>query len=88
MNIKGKNKAAILAALYNESQPLGMGFLHYTPEDMTEAEAEDILKQCTSFDYLKGRIMKVDLGNDELDPYLYDRDNGNGAAYEAIKHLL
>lgn len=36
------------------------------------------------FDYLQGRVMKVDLAGDELDPRLYDRDNGEGAARRAI----
>ena len=31
--------------------------------------------------------MKVDLSCDELDPYLYDRDNGQGAAFKAINTL-
>lgn len=41
-----------------------------------------------AFDYLHGRVMKVDIGGDELDPRLYDRDNGQGAAFAAIAHLL
>jgi hypothetical protein len=31
--------------------------------------------------------MKVDLSGDDLDPRLYDRDNGEGAAVNAIKNL-
>jgi hypothetical protein len=40
------------------------------------------------FDYLQGRVMKVSLEGDELDARLYDRDNGEGAAAEAISALL
>ena len=36
------------------------------------------------FDYLQGRVMKVRIQGDELDPRLYDRDNGEGAAEQAI----
>ena len=43
MNIAGKSKAAILAALYNASKPLGLGFMHYDPTPMTETEAEEII---------------------------------------------
>lgn len=39
------------------------------------------------FDYLHGRVMKIDLRGDELETWLYDRDNGQGAA-EAIIDAL
>jgi hypothetical protein len=55
---------------------------------MTEAEAAKLLKDSMYFDYLRGRVMKVDLSRDSLEERLYDRDNGQGAAYDAIKHLL
>jgi hypothetical protein len=86
MNIAGINKAELLAALYNRARPQGMGFLHFTPEDMTVAQAERILSERkfgASFDYLQGRVMKVDLDGDEMRTDLYNRDNGPGAA-EAI----
>lgn len=84
INLKGR-KAAVLAALYNNSRPQGMGFLHYDPTDMTEAEAQALLDEGqTYFDYLKGRVMKVDLSGDELTRTdLYNRDNGPGAAEQA-----
>lgn len=81
------DKAEVLAALYNASSPQGMGFLHYDPTPMTYEEAEVLLKQTTHFDYLKGRVMKVDLSGDELNPWSYDRDNGQGAAESIIKAL-
>lgn len=81
-------KAAVLAALYNASKPQGMGWLQYDSRQMTEEEAENILTDVTSFDYVGGRVMKVDLTGDEFDPRLYDRDNGEGAALRSISHLL
>lgn len=84
IDISEMNKAKVLAKLYNASKPLGMGILHFTPEDMTIAEAESLLKRGSYFDYLKGRVMKVDLSGDTLDPRLYDRDNGQGAAARAL----
>ncbi len=80
-------KAEVLAALYNNSRPLGMGFLQADVNDMTTEQAESILKDQTYFDYLKGRVMKVDLSKEEFDPRLYDRDNGNGAAMIAVEHI-
>jgi hypothetical protein len=84
INISKLNKSEVLQKLYNASQPLGLGTLHFTPEDLTKEEAEELLKEQTYFDYLKGRVMKVNLGGDELDPWLYDRDNGQGAAAKAL----
>ncbi len=88
ISIKGVDKAAILAALYNASRPQGMGFLHYDPEPMSADVARKLLQHSTEFDYLKGRVMKVDLGGDELNTWGYDRDNGDGAALRAIGELL
>ena len=88
ISIEGLNKADVLAALYNSARPQSMGFLHYTPELMTTAKAAEILATGqTYFDYLGGRVMKVDLGSDELREGLYDRDNGAGAAAKAIAGL-
>ncbi len=88
INIKGLNKAKVLAELYNSSKPLGMGILQYVPGNMSESEAAELLKKSTYFDYLKGRVMKVDLSSDEgFEEYLYDRDNGIGAAQRAIDRI-
>ena len=84
MNIKGIDKAAVLAALYNHAKTQGLGILHYQPGDMSLEEARDLLKTQSYFDYIKGRVLKVDLSRDELDERLYDRDNGRGAAAAAI----
>lgn len=89
MDIKGISKAKILAALYNASRPQGMGFLHAKQGDMTEQEAQKLLDAGhTYFDYLHGRVMKIDLSGDDLRTALYDRDNGNGAAEEAITRAI
>jgi len=88
ISIKGLNKADVLVALFNRAQPQGMGFMHYSPEPMTRETAEKLLCEATDFDYVQGRVMKVDLSSDtEFDPWLYDRDNGQGAAAEVIEAL-
>jgi len=90
IDISKKNKAAILAALYNASQPLGLGFLHFTSKPMTIEQAQTIIDSCgvdLYCDYLKGRVMKVNLSESEFDERLYDRDNGPGAAQRAIKDI-
>ena len=87
MKINGLNNADVLAALYNRAKPQGMGFLHYDPTPMTRSDAEQLLLSGTYFDYLKGRVMKIRLGGDDVDTYLYNRDNGPGAAEVAIESL-
>lgn len=91
VNTKGLSKAAVLAALYNASRPLGMGFFQFDPAPMAEEEAAELLenmKPNAYFDYLKGRVMKVDLKNDDgFEEWLYDRDNGAGAAQRAIDSI-
>lgn len=87
ISLAGLNKADVLAVLYNRSKPQGMGFLQYDPKPMTREEAQGYLEKTTYFDYLKGRVMKIDLSSDVLDQRLYDRDNGNGAAASAIDEL-
>lgn len=107
IDIKGLDKAEVLACLYNHSQPIGAGYLQYDPEPMTKEQAHEIIYNrgddthamfggeirrnygpgTFNFDYLKGRVMKVDLSGDEFDESLYDRDLGKGAAARAIQSL-
>ncbi len=87
INIENADKAEILAALYNNSKVQGMGFLQAKPDLMTTDEARDLLKETTYFDYLHGKVMKINLSSSELRPGLYDRDNGQGACAAAINHI-
>ena len=88
MDITGLSKAAVLAALYNASRPQRMGFLHYDPTPMIEAQAQQILDRgATYFDYLQGRVMKIDLAGNEIETWLYNRDNGPNAAENAVEAL-
>jgi len=87
IDISKMDKAEVLAALYNNSKAQGLGVLRATPEDMTKNEARLLLKEHTYFDYLKGRVMKIDLKSNELRTALYDRDNGEDAAALALKEL-
>jgi len=89
VSTSGLDKAAVLAALYNASRPQGLGFLHYEARDMTTEEARQLLTDFgTNFDYLKGRVMKIDLSSDlGFEEWLYDRDNGRGEAQRVIDRL-
>ena len=95
MDISNLDKAEVLAVLYNNAKPLGLGFLHYDPKPMTVEEAQVIIDKELHrgnnelyFDYLKGRVMKVYLNKDTLRTDLYNNDNGGSAAEDAINALL
>jgi len=87
IDITGIDKGELLAALYNAASPVGLGFLHADNKVMTAEEARKLLKSHTYFDYLKGRPLKVDLGFDELCPWMYDRNWGCGAAAHIVDKL-
>ncbi len=87
VDIRGLDKAAVLAALYNAARPQGMGFLAYKKKPMTTEEAKALLEKYSYFDYLEGRVMKIAIEGGELEERLYDRDNGNGACQLVIGYL-
>lgn len=82
--VLGLTRAQVLMTLYNNSKPLGLGFLQYDPKPMTEIEAEELLKQTMDFDYVKGRIMKINLSKNPFVVTWYDRDNGDGKALRVL----
>lgn len=88
IDIRGLNKAEVLKALYDHSHVQGMGFLQAVPAGfVTVRRCQSLLKEQTYFDYLYGRVLKVDLSGDEFDERLYDRDCGEGAAKRAVDSL-
>ncbi len=90
IDLKGLDKAEVLAALYNNSKVQGLGVLQARPGNMTTEQARHLLSDDRPrkyFDYLYGSVMKIDLTGDELNPSGYDRDLGEGAAARAIAGL-
>lgn len=101
IDISGLDKAAVLAALHNATHAIGMGRLHDIGRPMTVDEARVIIGQgddhreldnitkrpALYFDYVQGRPLKVNIGGDSFDPWLFDRDAGQGAARRAIDAL-
>ena len=99
IDISKLDKAEVLAALYNNSRQQGMGFMHsHESAGMTKEEAAKEIEAAKRedregnvriyFDYLHGRVMKSDIGGDTYEPWLYDRDNGQGAAARALEPLM
>jgi len=87
VDISGLSKECVLAALYNNSKVQGFGYLQTVSAEMSVEDASKIVRQSLSFDYLFGKVMKIDISGDEFDPRLYDRDLGNGAAHKVINNL-
>lgn len=88
INIDGLDKAEVLKVLYDNAEVQGLGLLDYVSGDMTIKEAKDLLRVKQEFDYLHGRIMKVDLTSDvAFDETLYDENNGELTAIKAINRL-
>ena len=92
IDITGLDKAEVLLALYNHSKPLGLGWLQELgkTKEYTIDDARRDLEESSPdfyFDYLYGRVMKVDLSKDTFDGWLYDRDNGEGKAQKVIDEL-
>lgn len=91
VDITGLDKAEVLATLYNHAHAVGLGVLHDLRRNMTKMEAENIIKEHPHkelyFDYVFDRRLKVKLGGDEFDPWLFDQDAGEGTAQRAIDNL-
>ena len=89
IDISGLDKAEVLIALYENAKTQGLGIFSAAargPEPITKDEAAAMLLEGTYLDYVYGRVMKVELSGDTLDPRLYDRDNGQGAQRDSDIH--
>jgi hypothetical protein len=88
VDISMLEKAKVLAALFNSSKAIGLGVLAPYEKDMTLKEAQELLSTGQRyFDYVRGRILKIDLTGEMLDTRLFDRDIGQGAGAKAITTL-
>ena len=87
IDISGIDKAELLAALYNNSRPMGMGFLRAKEGEMTVEQAraeigngddhqrdfgQQIYRGSLYFDYLHGRPLKSEIGGDTFNRILKD----------------
>jgi len=83
IDIIGLDKCKLFVALYNKSRVQGLGMLAYVPGDMRVDEVKT--SQVSNYvDYVNGRVMKIDLSGDVIDPWGYDRDNGEGAVKKIV----
>ncbi len=93
VNIKDIPKNELLAALYNNSKPLGIGIIHFDPTPMSLDDAQNMIDDLKNegrdlfFDYIKGRVVKVDITGDEMRTWSYNRDIGEGVAERVVESL-
>lgn len=96
VNITGLNKAKVLKALWDHSKVQGLsyiGSLLLSDQGFTINEATKYIRQRTeghhrlNFNYVCGHVIQCDITDDEIDPWLYDQANGEGAAQAAIDEL-
>ena len=87
ISIVGLDKATVLQALHTGSKAQGMGWLQYSSGGLSVEDCQQALDRSPWIDYLQGRVIKVDFSTDDIDPGLYDRDNGSGALEHIVTQL-
>ena len=100
IDISKFEKEEVLAALVNGASAknvpeIGCFLKFFKQTPLTVPEAKNLIlsvrkfdgKRNLYFDYVHGRPLKVDLNSTELDTFLYDRDNGEAAAWEVLQEL-
>lgn len=87
VNIAGLDKAEILRRLYTDAKPEHPEYRNYNLLPMTLEEAHLLIEKNLSFDILNGRVMKINLANDTVDTFIYDRHNGQGVAEQIIENI-
>lgn len=97
IDITGVNLIKLIKGVYKRSEPIGMGYLHYTPGELTDAEAQEVLDLSTTaghdltvfMDYVKGRCCKFNVWDegDKLMARSYWLDHST-AKYAALLQEL
>ena len=64
VNIQGLDKAEVLLELYNHSHQQGLGMIQPLKQ-LTIDDCRLLLEEDYDFDYLFGKVMKVNLSSDE-----------------------
>jgi hypothetical protein len=84
IDISGLDRVQLLRHLWEKSKVAGFFGMYGgpTPSFGSERRPEDAVSGY--IDYFCGRVIKTDLRDDEINPYLYDRDNGKGAFQRVV----
>ena len=86
ISIAGINKIKLLQALVQRTAFIGFNAqMGYHGPSFDEAKAREAVKR--RIDYYCGKPIKCDLSGDEVDPWLYDRDAGQGAFARCVESV-
>jgi hypothetical protein len=80
-------KWLVLMTLFNGAMSPGLGAMHRENKKMDEELARELLGTATYFDYLGGRVLKVEMGFKTLATTLYNRDNGKNRAEDLLYNV-
>lgn len=88
-------KAVLLMELFNAMPPAESGPYRGVKMTMTRKRAMKFIKSRRAyqdrfpfeFRELEGRLIEIDITTGEFDPWLYNRDNGEGVAERVVKEL-
>lgn len=76
IDVSRLNLIEIVKAAYDLSRPVGMGYLHYDPEPLTNEKATDLIdlksENVVSLDYVKGRAVKFRVFKENNKLYIRD----------------
>lgn len=74
IDITGIDMVKFVKAVYDLSNPQGMGFVHFTPEPLSDEEAKSLIKEdgTVSLDYVKGRACKMHVFKEDDKLYIND----------------
>jgi hypothetical protein len=92
IDIRGIPKALLLLHLYRASHPVGTGVVKIRPGYSINDALDDIslriavkpIGDALYIDYLHGHLIKCDIGGDEMETALFDREYGAGAGSAVV----
>lgn len=88
VDVSGIDKVHLLRALWANSQVAAWCQVHDVYEDFDECAAKKQFAESDgSFGYFCGRVIKCNLTGDSVNPWGYDRDNGQGAFQKVVTEI-
>lgn len=88
VDVSGIDKVLLLRGLWANSPVAAWCRLYGVYEEFDEKAAKnDFVKFGGCFDYFCGRVIKCNLKEDSVDPWGYDRDNGEGAFQKVVTEI-
>ena len=86
VNISMLDKKKVFKVLYESAVPMDLGFMTEFEEPLSSEEIDEFFSNSQNgyFEYVQGRLLKVDLSVDILDTTNFNATHGENAAEKAI----